>query len=185
MEGKKKNTGLIVLVVILIISILGLSGYIVCDKVLFKSSQNEVKDGNCIKENNQNIIEMNYEQAYNYLVNNLNCSFYDAKSFCSDTFYISAKCENDTIKEIHYDDIIHYRNENSSGIGIDIKTKEGIYTNHMDRTYGENDIEYNMDMYYKILKSAGIKEMELINGMKYAYEISERNNKVIHDPYCD
>jgi len=185
-EENKNNNVLIVLVGMLIILVLGLSGYIIFDKKVSKPTQNIINDNNCVDEQNQNknAIEKNYEQAYDYLVNELKCSFYDAKSYCSDTFYISAKCENDIIKEIHYDDVVHNRTENSSGIGIEIKTDKVAYTNNEeDSTFG--DAEYNMNVYYKVLESAGINEMELINGMKYAYEISEKNNNVLHDPYCD
>lgn len=66
---EKKNTGLIVLVIILSLFVLGLGGYIVYDKVLNKPVDTE------IKEDVNNVIEQNESVDYVKLENELKENF--------------------------------------------------------------------------------------------------------------
>lgn len=188
-EKKEKNVICVALIVSLLLLCIGMGTFIFVNKTKLLTDENSNITAECDKkdnetaidnnnENSQNVIEMNYEQSYNYLINYLKCEFYDARSFCNDTFYISAKCDNDLIKNISYNDIVHYRTENSSGIFITINEK---YSSMIEGDFDENAVKE----YYKILEKANIKGMELINGMKYAYEIADRNQNVVHNSYCD
>ena len=81
---EKKNTGLIVLVVILSLLVVGLGGYIVYDKVLDKEDSNinnDVKDNNNIQNNTDNnvskindttVIDENSSETFNKNINDHN-----------------------------------------------------------------------------------------------------------------
>lgn len=61
---EKKNTGLIVLIVVLSIAVLGLGGFIIYDKVLNNDSKNNSNEIN--KEDNENKNENNKDITFNH-----------------------------------------------------------------------------------------------------------------------
>ena len=74
---EKKNTGLIVLVIVLCLLVVGLGGYIVYDKMLDKNindSDNKGKNDNIIDKNGKNevakinetiVVDINNDKTYN------------------------------------------------------------------------------------------------------------------------
>ena len=88
---EKKNTGLIVLVVVLSLLVVGLGGYIVYDKMLDKNindSDNKGKNDNIIDKNDKNevakinetiVVDINNDKTYNKDINNHNVYVDDKK----------------------------------------------------------------------------------------------------------
>ena len=80
---EKKNTGLIVLVVVLSLLVVGLGGYIVYDKMLDKNindSDNKGKNDNIIDKNDKNevakinetiVVDINNDKTYNKDINKI------------------------------------------------------------------------------------------------------------------
>lgn len=132
---EKKNTGLIVLVVVLCLLVVGLGGYIVYDKMLDKSvndTNNKDKNDNIIDKNvatklNETIvIDINSDKTYNKDVDNHSVT-YSSKSL---------KVDDKTIVELEegayylyqvsfYDDIIITSQSFSLGHWFDIYDYDG------------------------------------------------------------
>jgi len=61
---KKKNTGLIVLVIVLSLLVVGLGGFIIYDKVLNKNNEVIEKNNNSAEEKNENNIDENLDKVF-------------------------------------------------------------------------------------------------------------------------
>ena len=139
---EKKNTGLIVLVVVLGLLVVGLGGYIIYDKILDKSindTNNKDKNDNIIDKNvatklNETIVvDTNSDKTYNKDVNNQSVT-YSSKSL---------KVDDKTIVELEegayylwqvtfYDDIIITSQSFSSGHWFDIYDYDGNVIKKID-----------------------------------------------------
>jgi len=125
---EKKNTGLIVLVVVLSLLVVGLGGYIVYDKMLDKNindSDNKCKNDNIIDKNDKNevakinetiVVDINNDKTYNKDINNHNV-YVDERTLKIDN---KVFCELDDINYLYqvsfYDDvIITYQSVGTSG----------------------------------------------------------------------
>ena len=115
---EKKNTGLIVLVIVLCLLVVGLGGYIVYDKMLDKNindSDNKGKNDNIIDKNGKNevakinetiVVDINNDKTYNKDINNHNV-YVDERTLKIDN---KVFCELDDINYLYqvsfYDDVI-------------------------------------------------------------------------------
>mgnify|MGYP000921444300 FL=1 len=163
---EKKNTGLIVLVVVLSLLVVGLGGYIVYDKMLDKNindSDNKGKNDNIIDKNDKNevakinetiVVDINNDKTYNKDINNHNV-------------YVDDKKINLTNKE--YELLLYLiKNKNI------VLTREQILNNVWNMDYlGE---ERTIDTHIKTLRSLLGKYKTLIvtvRGVGYKFEENE------------
>lgn len=134
---EKKNTGLIVLIVVLCLLVVGLGGYIVYDKMLDKNindSDNKGKNDNIIDKNGKNevakinetiVVDINNDKTYNKDINNHNV-YVDERTLKIDN---KVFCELDDINYLYqvsfYDDIIITSQSFSLGHWFDIYDYDG------------------------------------------------------------
>ena len=115
---EKKNTGLIVLVIVLCLLVVGLGGYIVYDKMLDKNiNDSDNKGKNEVAKINETIVvDINNDKTYNKDINNHNV-YVDERTLKIDN---KVFCELDDINYLYqvsfYDDvIITYQSVGTSG----------------------------------------------------------------------
>ena len=174
---EKKNTGLIVLVVVLSLLVVGLGGYIVYDKMLDKNindSDNKGKNDNIIDKNDKNevakinetiVVDINNDKTYNKDINNHNV-YVDERTLKIDN---KVFCELNDINYLYqvsfYDDvIITYQSVGTSGSFV-IYDYNGNAVKKIEKL--ESYLSEGLPRYQDILEEKNIEMPEAPDGIEY------------------
>lgn len=203
---EKKNTGLIVLVIILCLLVLGLGGYIVYDKVLNKPVDTE------IKEDVNNVIEQNESVDYVKLENELKENFdviygvYSSpNTYCGKDSKVSEKNSpnggkyQESTQFKTYDELYNYLSEYATSDVLSKlnKINKEFYLEEDGKLYcsnlGKGGVYKHTDTLFKFDSltkdsATGIANVILVTDMsgsetyeieKYNFEFTKNNDKFI------
>lgn len=183
MDSQKKNTGIIILIVVLSLLVVGLGGYLIYDKFITKDSNIEEKD-NTKKKDNSNIENNNFiskideakdwihdaDYDYNVSANSYSIDF-DITYYVKDIIapYINIKSAdadkaNAEIKEVFDEAIKAYNN------GVNNKltyVDECKYTSYVD----ENKLSVNFWL--------GIGATDVVHPEYYTYNFDLKTGKLL------
>ena len=171
---ENKNTGLVVLVIILSLLVIGLGGYIVYDKVLNKDTSNGVQDVNN-EISNEIEDETNNSFANNEFDFNTNCNAEYSSCVMEDLNFsaFSQSVEGDNIETFN----VYLNTDGSIDINYSIITHSG--TPDVDSKYGKGKLS-NITNAVQIVKfsiPSGLNDqliyILLNNGDVYYYRIGD------------
>lgn len=200
MESKNKNTGLVVIIVILLLAVIGLGGYIVYDKVLKNSSNgtvnNDNKTSDNLKDNDQNGQTMK-NNNYQLFASNLKNEFskYDEKnrpylnvtSTIGNGNFIIYLTENRELYIKYYNkdkNAEHKIADNVLSFNAVTVGKGGgkmLYFINEDGTVGSADIEFGLEKEITVKKDLGYKNIVSIVGGIFGDEENVINDVVFID----
>lgn len=152
---EKKNTGLVVLVIILCLVVLGLGGYIVYDKVLNKPVDTEVKeDDNIVNEQNESIDYVKFENELKENFNVIYEAYSSPNTYCGKESVTSDKISpngnkyQESTQFKSYDELYSYLNGYA--------TSDVIST--LSKVSKEHYLEENGKLYCANLGKGGVYE---------------------------
>lgn len=200
MESKNKNTGLVVIIVILLLAVIGLGGYIVYDKVLKDSSNetenNDNKPSDNLKDTDQN-GQTTKNNNYQLFASNLKNEFskYDEKnrpylnvtSTIGNGNFIIYLTENRELYIKYYNkdkNAEHKIADNVLSFNTLTVGKGGgkmLYFINEDGTVGSADIEFGLEKEITVKKDLGYKNIVSIVGGIFGYEENVINDVVFID----
>lgn len=200
MESKNKNTGLVVIIVILLLAVIGLGGYIVYDKVLKNSSNgtenNDNKPSDNLKDTDQN-GQTTKNNNYQLFASNLKNEFskYDEKnrpylnviSTIGNGNFIIYLTENRELYIKYYNkdkNAEHKIADNVLSFNAVTVGKGGgkmLYFINEDGTVGSADIEFGLEKEITVKKDLGYKNIVSIVGGIFGDEENVINDVVFID----
>lgn len=200
MESKNKNTGLVVIIVILLLAVIGLGGYIVYDKVLKNSSNetenNDNKPSDNLKDTDQN-GQTTKNNNYQLFASNLKNEFskYDEKnrpylnviSTIGNGNFIIYLTENRELYIKYYNKdkkAEHKIADNVLSFNAVTVGKGGgkmLYFINEDGTVGSADIEFGLEKEITVKKDLGYKNIVSIVGGIFGDEENVINDVVFID----
>ena len=200
MESKNKNTGLVVIIVILLLAVIGLGGYIVYDKVLKNSSNetenNDNKPSDNLKDTDQN-GQTTKNNNYQLFASNLKSEFskYDEKnrpylniiSTIGNGNFIIYLTENRELYIKYYNkdkNAEHKIADNVLSFNAVTVGKGGgkmLYFINEDGTVGSADIEFGLEKEITVKKDLGYKNIVSIVGGIFGNEENVINDVIFID----
>lgn len=186
MESKNKNTGLVVIIVILLLAVIGLGGYIVYDKVLKDLSNGTVnndnktsdnlkdnnQDGKTTKNNNYQLFASNLKNEFSKFSSH-NRPYLNVQSMMENGDYVVYLTENQELYIKYYKEELKNKfgdykiTDKVIGYNV-VPTGNGggkmLYFINEDGTVGSADIEFISSSNIAVKKDLGYKNIVSIVG---------------------